>query len=351
MKGHDSVHSGTVSTSTIHLARAWVVRPFVRFLEDLGCPVERYLLASHISPDALEDDQAPIPIRLATHFGERVSRAEGIDHLGLRVGQSLQPEDLGNLRVLMRLSRNLHEYLQGARRFARSVSTDTDYLLRVEGDSVRFEHRIVGSHPRTYGHEFTLAATINTLRSLAGPTWRPTDIVLPCGTVEGLAEIHDAFENARVDPSAHGASFAFPLSFLTLPAPRLTAGPDLSPDSGLGSLDTGGFRHMARRLVECLVLDGLADVHTAAEASGMSVRTFQRRLTECGLVFSDLAREARVSLAERWLLEDGRSVQDVARSLGYTDPSNFTRAFRRLNGVPPRAFRAASAGRARRPRT
>lgn len=95
-----------------------------------------------------------------------------------------------------------------------------------------------------------------------------------------------------------------------------------------------------RRLVESLVLDGLADVHTASDAARMSSRTFQRRLAECALTYSRLVQEARTVLAERWLLDAGRTVSDVAHSLGCTDPARFTRAFRRLNGMPPSVFAA-----------
>lgn len=100
-----------------------------------------------------------------------------------------------------------------------------------------------------------------------------------------------------------------------------------------------GSGESVRQLVEQLARDGHADVSTAARACGMSVRTFQRRLAAIGLSYSRLVLEARIALSKRWLRERHRSITDIAHSLGYGDSANFTRAFRRLNGLSPRAYR------------
>lgn len=80
-------------------------------------------------------------------------------------------------------------------------------------------------------------------------------------------------------------------------------------------------------------------MHTTAETCGLSERTFQRRLTECGLSHSGLVAETRVELAEQWLRNINRPITEIAFSLGYKDASNFTRNFRRINGLSPRAYR------------
>lgn len=325
--------------ASVHFTRAWIVRPFVRFLEAHGCPAERFLIEASIAPDLLEDDQAAVPLRFVVNFVERASRREGIDHLGLRVAQTLTPEDLGGLQILLARARTLHEYLQMGCRLASSITTNVRYGVTVRGDEAVFHHTVVDSDHPLHSHLFGLGLTINTFRAIAGGGWQPADVVVPYGEAEGLAAISDAFDNARGDPAARAASFTFPLGFLTVPVPALSRPHGLDSVRALEALDTGGFHHMVRRLVESLVLDGLADVHTAADAARISVRSFQRRLTECGLTFSQLAGEARIAIAERWLLQRGRPVADIACSLGYRDPANFTRAFRRANGVAPSVFR------------
>jgi AraC-like DNA-binding protein len=71
----------------------------------------------------------------------------------------------------------------------------------------------------------------------------------------------------------------------------------------------------------------------------LSPRTLQRRLHHAGLTYAQLIAEARRSSAERLLADRSCTIADVARSLGYSDPAHFTRAFQRWTGVTPRAFR------------
>jgi AraC-like DNA-binding protein len=100
-----------------------------------------------------------------------------------------------------------------------------------------------------------------------------------------------------------------------------------------------------RSAVAGLLQLGRGDLHAVAEASGMSVRSFQRRLAEGGLCFSQLLEEARFEIARQRLLDSGVRVVDVAAELGYTDAANFSRAFRRWSGgLSPRQFRLALPG-------
>ena len=77
----------------------------------------------------------------------------------------------------------------------------------------------------------------------------------------------------------------------------------------------------------------------AAHRIGIPVRTLQRRLRESGLSYSELVEQTRCELACRLLDQPGAKAADVARALGYTDPSSFSRAFRRWTGMSPRAYR------------
>ena len=335
---------GASDSLSIHFVRAWVVQPWVRYLDRLGVPTEDHLLAAHVAPDLLEDEMAPVPLRLATRFVERVARAEGIDHLGLRVAAGVTPNDLGHLKTLMALSRNLGEYIRAACRYVPSVSTAARYALEVRGDTARFHYWSVDLGCPDPGDLFTLGATINTVRAVADEAWRPEEIVVARGGVGGLAEISEAFEHVRPDSTARTSSFTFPSAYLALPFPGSREADSTSPEANLESLAEVDFLRASRRLLSSLVIDGCANVHTAAEAAGMCTRTFQRRLASSGVCFSELLKQARIGVAERWLVDGDRSVADIADALGYTDPSNFTRAFRRHTGMPPRAFRQARLG-------
>lgn len=76
----------------------------------------------------------------------------------------------------------------------------------------------------------------------------------------------------------------------------------------------------------------------AARALGLSARSLQRKLAEEGRSFRACLDSVRRRLAVQLLGRPELSVGEVAGRLGYSQPSQFTRAFRRWHGVSPAAW-------------
>ncbi|MGR4867955.1 AraC family transcriptional regulator ligand-binding domain-containing protein [Variovorax sp. LARHSF232] len=77
-----------------------------------------------------------------------------------------------------------------------------------------------------------------------------------------------------------------------------------------------------------------------ARRMNISARTVDRKLRQEQLQFRELSQRVRFERARDLLLaQRGHSVARVAEQLGFTDPANFTRAFRRRAGATPSAFR------------
>ena len=79
-----------------------------------------------------------------------------------------------------------------------------------------------------------------------------------------------------------------------------------------------------------------------AEALHITPRTFRRRLQETGMSYKQLLEEARRRDACALLERPEMEVRRVAELLGYSDPANFTRAFRQWTGRAPREWRGLS---------
>lgn len=83
----------------------------------------------------------------------------------------------------------------------------------------------------------------------------------------------------------------------------------------------------------------LPPLEEIAARLNMSVATLKRRLKAEGVTYQQLKDAARLQLATR-LLEEGKlTVDQVAESLGYSDASNFAKAFRGWTGESPGQFR------------
>lgn len=78
--------------------------------------------------------------------------------------------------------------------------------------------------------------------------------------------------------------------------------------------------------------------HMASELS-MSPRTLRRRLLERGTSFNAILDRLKYRLAVQYLETSALSIQEIGYLLGYSDPSNFGRAFKKWSGVSPIAYR------------
>lgn len=80
-------------------------------------------------------------------------------------------------------------------------------------------------------------------------------------------------------------------------------------------------------------------VESAAVELHMSVRTLHRRLRAAGVSYQALVDDARRERAAVLMLDARLRLGDVAAMLGYSDPANFSRAYRRWYGRNPRDAR------------
>jgi AraC-like DNA-binding protein len=163
--------------------------------------------------------------------------------------------------------------------------------------------------------------------------------------------------SARLQPAAAGALFGLdPVSlvdnFVSIELPQglleaLRSAPSwqamVEPvERWLKSLATGHTDHdpVAREATRLRQLRGIVPIQELADASGLSLRHFQRRFRALtGLNPKHYARICRIGHAvHRKELEPGASWTALAHEAGYADQSHFIRDFKALTGTLPRTF-------------
>jgi len=76
-----------------------------------------------------------------------------------------------------------------------------------------------------------------------------------------------------------------------------------------------------------------------------SRRQLQRAYAEVGdTTFRDHLTRVRMARAAEMLASRGLTVREVAHRVGYRQPAQFAKAFRRYQGVAPSAFRTGDVG-------
>ena len=77
---------------------------------------------------------------------------------------------------------------------------------------------------------------------------------------------------------------------------------------------------------------------------GVTVRTLRRHLAEKGISFRQLRADCLRARAQDLLLDAGLPIAEISYRLGYAEPANFCRAFRRWTGVSPARWRSETGG-------
>jgi AraC-like DNA-binding protein len=84
---------------------------------------------------------------------------------------------------------------------------------------------------------------------------------------------------------------------------------------------------------------GYPSLDAVAERLHTSSRTLRRKLDEAGYSYLGLLDEVRYQQAKQLLLNPQMEIQDIALYLGYLQPANFARAFKKWSGLTPSQFR------------
>ncbi|MFC6672202.1 AraC family transcriptional regulator [Marinobacterium aestuariivivens] len=86
-----------------------------------------------------------------------------------------------------------------------------------------------------------------------------------------------------------------------------------------------------------------ATMEEIATAMHTTTRTLRRKLTDEGTSFQDIKDGLRRDTAIHLLSQPSEPVAAIARTLGFSEPSAFTRAFKHWTGVAPSAYRKTAA--------
>ena len=112
----------------------------------------------------------------------------------------------------------------------------------------------------------------------------------------------------------------------------------------------GGLPLWRRKLVEDRVRDGAPSPSVAelADLCGLSRRQLTRAFhEETGLTLTAFISQCIFERASQLLVETDLPIAEIGAKVGFTSPSAFGSAFRRVGGQNPRAFRARHQTRAR----
>ena len=326
---------------TVDLTAVRHVFPVATFMADNGEPLQPLFQRAGLPGSCLDDPKKLVPTAAIWRFRELAAMRSGLPNLTLAVMAPMALAELGAVAQALLGAPTLLRTIQDFRRLARSESTAATLDLTPYGNrnaffSVRFT---LSDQPGQWQAELCLLMWMLKIVRLVDLKWSPTEIWCTAGAT---CDRHQAIESLAARPrfNQHCTGFPIPLSMLPLPQERCERRAEADEGRLWSTAPSDCASGAVRQLIQAYADDRWLSIADASHALGLSLRTLQRRLAVEGRSYSALLQETRAEVAGRLLENTDASLSEIAGLLGYSNLSNFNRAFRRWAAVLPSEFRS-----------
>lgn len=316
-------------------------------LQTRGCDPQPLLAAAGIEPQQVADPNARFPMVQMQKLWKLAVEASRDPCLGLAAARQFQPAMLHGLGLAWLVSDSVLDGLDRLVRYSRLVNSALRFQIKEDTDSIR-----VIVQPETLPPDFefaaldlAMAAFLRMCQITSGCQLMPRFVTLrrpappPCP-----GQFKEIF-GPSIEYGAALNQLCFDQKELTRQLP--SANPELARINDqvvvdyLARFDRNSVAMQVRSRIIHQLPDGIPTQETIANTLHVSLRSLQRRLKEEDTSFRNLLEETRQQLARQYLRDGQRSIGEITYLLGFTEPSNFTRAFKRWTGQSPAQYRAA----------
>jgi AraC-like DNA-binding protein len=297
-----------------------------------------------------EHDLARRPIRISaaaqSKLLEFAAEAMNDNAFGLHLAQQSNPREVGLVFYVASAAKTVNEALVLFARYCRIANEALrPKLIRSPGGVVVQAHFVgVPRHLARQNAEFRTAASIKSLREMAGRNVHPTQVIFTHPRNSHLREF-ERFFGCPVEFG--GVMDQLTFSNDTLALPLLTEDRHLLEklrpicDEAAKERKTpkGTLRASVEDELHRLLPHGKARREIVARRLGMSARTLSRRLAGEGTSYDEIVDHLRRSLALQYIKERTISLSQIAWLLGYEGSTSFNHAFVRWTGRSPSTAR------------
>ncbi len=315
------------------------------YLASAGVKPDKVFRQVGMSPDDVTS--AKVVSRSQIHHALALSaRYVGVAEIGLSLGATADPAQLGPIGLAMEVGATAETCLQAQINLMPTMQSHTAIVLQKRDDEIVWTHQLVGDDESSWLlNEGAGTFIVSMLRHLLGDGWAPNHISFPHHCKGRRTRYEDHFR-APVSFGDQGEMrIHMKRADLSTPLRMKSSVRDRLPGSASQELieafrpSVSDIDLAVRRMVDASLAHRPVTLSTAARILGLSSRTLQRRLDDCGTPFEQILDDRRHQLATAWLRDERISVTEVAMRLGYSAPSHFNRAFLRWEGRPPIDYR------------
>jgi AraC-like DNA-binding protein len=297
--------------------------------------------------DQVLSPQCRYPLKQMAELWAEAREATGDPLIGLKTGWYARPADFYAFGYSWLASASLLDGMQRLCRYYQLLSTAAvEIELRDTGDTYGLSAAFPDESrcPPKEGIDAGMTALLKLCKVVAEKEVYPVRIELTC--------------DANVHPQDYREQLGAPISFghevgafyfdkelleerLYGDTPDVARATDKIAEHYLETLDPHQTASQVRRLLIALLPSGEADQDKVASELYRSTSTLQRQLHAEGLSYRQVLDDTRQDLAKEYLEQAKLSHAQIAYLLGFSDQSNFSRAFKRWTSESPREYQSS----------
>ena len=345
----DSFQRAPTSIPTVTVVS---VRSIVAYAEERGVSRPAVLDAAQDHPATLENADGRVRRSQIFSVWQYVSDALADPAIGVHVAESVPVGGFDVMDYMLATSQTVREGLDALLSYLRLLLDQASLEVHEEADVAICRFRLFNDDVglERFSAKFVLSLILHRLRACANLAgWRPLGVTFAQESEGDLAD-YSRFYGCPVGFGAAINELVLP-AFL-LDAPMKRADPGLNSvlvrhaDQELAKLPpVDSFDEAVRQAVYESMSEGhtLPSVEVIAKRFGVGARTLQRRLSDAETSFNRIVDEMRLDLATRLLGDAQIAIGEIGFMLGFSEPSAFSRAFKRWTGQSPMKVRKAIA--------
>jgi len=311
----------------------------------MGYGRRRCLRGTGILLAQLENPQSRLTFQQELAFYRNALELTGDALIGLKLGEPFIPQRYGLLGYAMLSSSTLRRALGVASNFGKLTFSFFSFDFGETDKQAWFAMKdppLIEQELHDVYLDRDMAAAVIAFSSIMGKRFPLSGVHLAHDGHGRQAEYRDHFA-CEIQFCTYPSKLMFSSDLLDQPLPQS------DPDS------SRYFRRQCQMLIAKLKSQSLftddvrmmllahpghfPTIDRVAEQLHVSVRTLRRRLGEEGCSYRELLEEVRCQLAKEYLQDTKLPLSEIAELLAYTEPGNFSHAFRRWTGISPRDFR------------
>lgn len=315
-------------------------------LESLGIDTDTLFRKAGLNPEKLRMPGARFNQVSVIKLWKIAEEASNDPDFGIYISRYWHPTTFHALGYAWLASSSLKDGFRRLVRYSAIINNKLNVEFHLENDSYRFSFASTTLPPGTLpiAADAGLSTVVHMCRVNFGDELSPLNVQTTRPQPRSIAT-HEAFFKCPIVFSSEVNTLYFEKTDIEKQLPTSNAELALKSDQMAMEYLTR-FQHDDIILkIKSLLINkwpgGKVSESEIADAVNMSRRTLQRKLQSQGLSINALLDETRKELAVHYLENSQLTIGEIAYLVGFSEPANFSRAFRRWTGTPPNIYRSS----------